>query len=176
MRKVEVVPHNPDWNISFKEQFLQLAIALGNNAIAIHHIGSTAIHTVYAKPIIDILVEVKDLLQVENRSGAIESLDYIAMGEFGIPERRFFLKDNHLGIRTHHLHIFETGSPQIDRHLAFRDYLRCHYEDALKYSTLKYQLAQQFPSDIQGYLDGKNEFIQEIDRRAATWQLTMNNR
>jgi GrpB-like predicted nucleotidyltransferase (UPF0157 family) len=176
MRKVEVVPHNPEWNISFKEQSLQLAIALGNNTIDIHHIGSTAIPTIYAKPIIDILVEVKDLLQVDDRNSYLQLLDYIAMGEFGIPERRFFIKDNKLGIRTYHLHVFVTGSLQIDRHLAFRDYLRCHHEDALKYSELKQKIARNFPDNIQRYIDGKAEFIREIDRRAATWQLKTSDR
>jgi GrpB-like predicted nucleotidyltransferase (UPF0157 family) len=170
VRKVAVVPHDRHWQSLFEAESQQLSIAFGDNAIKIHHIGSTAIETIYAKPIIDILIEVADLDQVEDRNTSIESLGYIAMGEFGITDRRFFRKDNHDGIRTHHIHTFEVGSPQIERHLAFRDYLNSHPEAAHEYSQLKQQLAQKYPDDIQSYLDGKDGFIREIDRKAATWR------
>jgi GrpB-like predicted nucleotidyltransferase (UPF0157 family) len=165
-RKVEVVPHDRHWQSLFKAESQQLAVAFGDNAIAIHHIGSTAIETIYAKPIIDILIEVKDLNKVDDRNPEIESLGYIAIGEFGIVGRRFFRKDNNDGIRTHHIHTFEVGSPQIERHLAFRDYLKSHPAAAQQYSKLKQQLAQQYPIDIQGYMDGKADFIRQIDNQA----------
>ncbi len=136
----------------------------------IHHIGSTSIDTIYAKPIIDMLAEVKDIEKVAPLNAAIEALGYVSMGELGIPGRRFFRKDNHAGIRTHHLHVFEVGSPQIDRHLVFRDYLRCHVEAAQIYSELKQKLAQQYPIDIENYMDGKAEFIKETDKKAAEWR------
>lgn len=166
-RKVIVVPHDPNWQRAFLAESQHLAIALGENIVNIYHIGSTSIPIIYAKPIIDILIEVKDLAKVDDRDREIESLDYIGMGEHGIVGRRFFRKDNAEGMRTHHIHIFETGSPQIDRHLAFRDHLISHPETALEYSKLKQQLAQKYPNDIQSYMDGKAEFISEIDKKAA---------
>lgn len=92
------------------------------------------------------------------------------MGEFGIIGRRFFRKDNIEGIRTHHIHTFTTGSAQVIRHLAFRDYMRSHPKTAREYSEIKQQLAQKYPYDIESYMDGKNGFIQEIDRKAAAWR------
>jgi GrpB-like predicted nucleotidyltransferase (UPF0157 family) len=92
------------------------------------------------------------------------------MGEFGIAGRRFFRKDNQAGIRTHHIHTFEVGSAQIARHLAFRDYMRDHVDDALKYSELKQKLAKQYPYNIEGYMDGKDEFIKAIDKKAEQWR------
>ena len=163
MRKVEVVPPDPLWQSMFEAESQQLSRSFGDNAIAIHHIGSTSITTIYAKPIIDILVEVTDLQKVDERHHSIESLGYLAMGEFGIAKRRFFRKDNLAGVRTHHVHTFETGSPQIERHLAFRDYMRSHPEAAQKYSYLKQQLAQKYPNDIEKYMDGKAGFIEAID-------------
>jgi GrpB-like predicted nucleotidyltransferase (UPF0157 family) len=170
IRKVEVVPHDLNWQSLFVDESRQLSIAFGDNVIAIHHIGSTSISTIYTKPIIDILIEVKDIDRVDDRNTQIESLGYIAMGEFGIVGRRFFRKDNNDGIRTHHIHTFEVGSPQIDRHLAFRDYLNSYPEDALEYSQLKQKLAQKYPDDIQSYMDGKDGFIREIDNKAAAWR------
>jgi GrpB-like predicted nucleotidyltransferase (UPF0157 family) len=167
IRKVEVVPHNPNWRDLFEAESKQITIALGENIIAIHHIGSTSIETIYAKPIIDIVVEVKSIDRVDDQNSSMQLLGYQCMGEFGIKDRRFFLKDNLDGIRTHHIHAFEVGSAQIARHLAFRDYLNVQIEDALTYSSLKRSLAEKYPHDIQGYMDGKHDFIQEIDRKAA---------
>jgi GrpB-like predicted nucleotidyltransferase (UPF0157 family) len=185
-RKVIVVPHDRNWQRTFLAESQHLTIlqrrgsanALGDNVVNIYHIGSTSIPTIYAKPIIDILIEVKDLAKVDDRDREIGSLGYVGMGEHGIAGRRFFRKDNSEGIRTHHIHTFETGSPQIvggaspleNRHLAFRDYLISHPETALEYSELKQQLAQKYPTDIESYMDGKAEFISEVDKKAAQWQ------
>ncbi len=169
-RSVVVIPHDLNWQHDFLAESRNLKIALGDNLLNIYHIGSTSIPTIYAKPIIDILGAVKDLAKVDDLNNEIAALGYINMGEFGIAGRRFLRKDNAAGIRTHHVHIFELGSPQIDRHLAFRDYLRVHLEDAQKYSELKQQLARQYSADIERYMDGKDEFIRAIDRKAAEWK------
>ena len=170
LRKVEVVPHDPNWLNLFEIESKQIAIALGENIIKVHHIGSTSIEKIYAKPIIDILVEVSSLDKVDEQSLEMEALGYECMGEFGVENRRFFLKNDRNGIRTHHIHIFEVGSVQLARHIAFRNYLNSHPEDALAYSSLKRSLAKRHPSDIEGYMDGKHNFIQEIDRKAVEWQ------
>ncbi len=170
MRRVEVVPHNPRWKNDFEMESERIAIALGENLITLHHIGSTAISTIHAKPIIDILAVVKDIEKVGAQNINMEALGYEAMGEFGITDRRFFRKNNDLGIRTHHVHIFETNSPQIERHLAFRDYMIAHPETAQQYSDLKRELAKQYPDDIERYMDGKDDFIKEIDQEAAKWR------
>lgn len=100
----------------------------------------------------------------------MESLGYEVMGEFGIPGRRYFRKDNREGIRTHQIHVFEAGSAQVERHLAFRDYLIAKPEDARKYSDLKRKLAQENPQNMDRYINGKGDFIKEMDRRAAQWR------
>jgi GrpB-like predicted nucleotidyltransferase (UPF0157 family) len=169
-RRVEVVPHDPNWRSLFESESNQIVIALGANAVAIHHIGSTSIEKIYAKPIIDILVEVKSIDRVDDQNSPMQLLGYQCMGEFGIEERRFFLKDNQNGIRTHHVHIFQSGSVQIARHLLFRDYLNACVEQAQMYSSLKRSLAEKYPRDIESYMTGKYEFIQEIDRNAAEWR------
>ena len=169
-RKVEVVPHNPNWHSLFETESEQIALALGENVIAIHHIGSTSIETIYAKPIIDILVEVSSIAKVDIKNLAMQLLGYECMGEFGIKDRRFFLKDNLTGIRTHYIHVFEVDSFQVHRHLVFRDYLNSHAEDAQAYSGLKQSLTSKYPLDIEKYMEGKNGFIQEIDRKAAEWR------
>jgi GrpB-like predicted nucleotidyltransferase (UPF0157 family) len=170
MRKVEVVPHDPRWRDAFEAEARRVAAALGENVVAVHHIGSTAIPNIYAKPIINLLVEVREIAEVDGRSPAMESLGYEAMGEYGIPGRRYFRKDNEEGIRTHHIHAFENGSAEVERHLAFRDYMIAHPLEAQRYSELKRKLAEEHPRSIDGYMDGKDGFIKEVDRRAARWR------
>ena len=170
MRKVEVVPHAPRWRDAFEAEAKYVAAALGENVVAIHHIGSTAIPNIYAKPVVDLLVEVGDLTAVDRQSAAMESLGYEVMGEYGIPGRRYFRKDNREGSRTHNIHAFEAGSAEVVRHLAFRDYMTAHPGDAQRYSELKRRLAKEHPQSIDGYMDGKDGFIKEMDRRAAQWR------
>ncbi|MBC7912476.1 MAG: GrpB family protein [Pyrinomonadaceae bacterium] len=170
MRKVEVIPHDPRWRDAFETEAKHVAAALGENVVAVHHIGSTAIPNIYAKPVIDLLIEVRDITEVDSQSAAMESLGYEVMGEYGIPGRRYFRKDNREGIRTHHIHAFESGSAEVERHLAFRDYMIAHPVDAQRYGELKRKLAEEHPQSIDGYMDGKDGFIKEIDRRAARWR------
>lgn len=170
MKKVEVVPYNPKWREVFEAEAKDVAIALSENVIAIHHIGSTAIPKIYAKPVIDLLVEVRNITEVDERSSKMESLGYEVMGEYGITGRRYFRKDNQEGVRTHQIHVFEIGSEQINRHLAFRNYMITHPIDAQTYSELKKKLAKAHSQNIDEYMDGKDGFIKEIDRKAAEWR------
>ena len=170
MKNVEVVPHDPRWRDAFEAEAKQIAAALGQNVVAIHHIGSTAIPDIHAKPVIDVLVEVTDIAQLDARSVAMESGGYQVMGEHGIPGRRYFRKDDRHGIRTHQIHAFQAGSAEAERHLAFRDYMIAHPADARAYGELKRKLAEEYPWDMDGYVDGKDGFIKEMDRRAAEWR------
>jgi GrpB-like predicted nucleotidyltransferase (UPF0157 family) len=169
MKKVEVVPHDARWRDEFAAEAKRVAGALGANVAAVRHIGSTAIPNIYAKPVIDLLVEVSDITEVDGQSAAMESLGYEVMGEFGIDGRRYFRKDNREGRRTHQIHVFESGSAQVVRHLAFRDYLIAHPAEAQKYSDLKRKLARENPQNMDAYIDGKDDFIKETDAKAAQW-------
>src|SRR5258705_11548656 len=134
--------HREQWKSDFETEAVQVQLVLGPALKALHHIGSTAIPRIYAKPIIDMLAEVESLASIDARRKEIEGLGYTAMGEFGIPGRRYFQKDDSAGNRSHHLHIFVSGSPHAVRHLAFRDYLRAHQDIAREYSDLKQRVAE----------------------------------
>ena len=168
-RRVKVVPHAESWAREFAREVPVIRECLGANTNEIHHIGSTAIPDIFAKPIIDILAEVKSIAEVDGASGAMRGAGYEAMGEFGIAGRRYFRKDDSGGVRTHHVHAFEVGHLDVARHLAFRDYLRSHPEVAREYSDLKRGLAAEHPEDMQSYVDGKYGFIKRVDRVAAGW-------
>lgn len=114
MREVLVVPYDREWKSLFKIESQHLSEILKHNVIAIHHIGSTAIPNIYAKPIIDLLVEVKDINKIDGQNEIFKTLGYQTMGEFGIVGRRYFRKDNLLGIRTVQL---TKNATDCDRHI-----------------------------------------------------------
>ena len=170
--KVLVVPYDPAWPREFESEASRIAEALKNVASAVHHIGSTSIPGSPAKPIIDMLVEVTDLPSLERRTVAIERLGYEAMGEFGIPYRRYFRKNNAAGIRTHQIHAFESGSDGAIRHLAFRDYMIAHPLAAQAYGELKQSLACQNLDSIEAYMEGKDAFVKQHEALALAWRRT----
>ena len=169
MRRVTVVPYGPRWPQAFAAASAEVAGALGANLLDIHHIGSTSIPGMHAKPVIDMLAVVADMAAVDVRDAQMRALGYEPMGEFGIAGRRYFRRNNNAGERTHQLHAFEKGSPHVRRHLAFRDFMRAHPEPAAHYTTLKRRLADAHPTDIEAYMDGKDGFIKEMEARALAW-------
>jgi GrpB-like predicted nucleotidyltransferase (UPF0157 family) len=166
---VLVVPHDPKWSRKFEAEAKVIGAALGAAATAIHHIGSTAIPGIFAKPIIDMLVEATSVEAVDERAPLLEAMGYEVKGEFGIPGRRYFRKDNEAGIREYQIHAFAADSGEVARHLAFRDYLRSHPQAAGEYSQLKRELAKQHPSDAGAYMEGKDPFIKATVPAALAW-------
>src|SRR5262245_27984990 len=119
---IRVVPYDTGWPAQYEAEAKRIRDAVGVVGVRVYHIGSTAVPGLRAKPIIDILLEVSDLAALDARARRLEALGYEAKGEFGIPGRRYFRRDNELGARTHQVHAFDADSPQAARHLAFRDY------------------------------------------------------
>ena len=165
--KIEVVPYRPEWDEAFEKEKLALLESLGSSVKQIYHIGSTAVKGLASKPIIDIMMEVESLQELDLHTGKIESLGYEAMGEFGIEGRRYFRKGG--DERTHQIHAFKAFSPNLFRHLAFRDYLKNHPNIRQEYETLKLQVASLCDGDIGRYCDGKDQFIQIHETRAIKW-------
>lgn len=166
---VVVCDYSPAWELAYQEEAAQIARILGENLKEIHHIGSTAVRGLQAKPIIDILPVVFRLEDVDCRNTAFEALGYACMGAFGIPGRRYYRKGGDR--RTHQVHLFGADSIRdINRHLAVRDYLRCHAEEAAAYGRLKAELATKYPYDIEAYCDGKDAFVKALEKNALRWQ------
>lgn len=164
-RKVEVTQYNPAWPAMFKGESKLIRSALGRNCMEIFHIGSTAVPGMMAKPIIDILVSVRDLSKVDAAADNLADLGYEALGENGIPGRRFFRKGGEQP--THHLHIFENSNQsEIQRHLAVVEYLASHERRREEYSELKSMLAEAYPEDIDGYIEGKAYFVAQLEKEA----------
>lgn len=164
-----VVPHDPKWKTAFETEVRRISVSLGQSVITLHHIGSTAIPRILAKPIIDMLGVVVSFDDLDARSNAMTGLGYEVMGAYGIDGRRYFRKTDATGRRTHHLHVFESGSDHIERHLAFRDYLRHDADVASAYSDLKASLTDGEAPSWETYMDGKDPFIAAVEKEALLW-------
>ena len=159
--------------MKYERERKAIAEILDGNGISIYHIGSTSVPGLAAKPIIDMMAVVRSLEKVDDARGKFSELGYEYLGEFGIAGRRYFRKGG--DERTHQIHIFQADDwNNIERHLAFRDYMRTHEKERAEYAKIKTALAQRFPYDIDGYCDGKDAFVREMEKRAlleydGTW-------
>ncbi len=165
-RTIQLVDHDPRWKEQFEAEAKLIKKVFGSEMVALHHIGSTAIPGIKAKPIIDMLGEVKDIQEVPSFNIPMTRIGYQAKGEMGITGRQYYRK----GLRqthTHHLHIFQTGHPEIRRHLAFVEYMASHPSEAKEYGELKEKLVREFREKPEEYTSAKTNFIKAIDERAA---------
>jgi GrpB-like predicted nucleotidyltransferase (UPF0157 family) len=162
---VEIAEYDPAWPEAYERERAAIADALGGHVLAIEHVGSTSVPGLGAKPIIDIIIGLRDLADHARCVAPLESLSYEHKGEYGIPGRHYFRKPVQ-GLRTHQVHMVEQGSAFWVRHLLFRDYLRANPDEAAAYGRLKRELAARFGADVEGYTEAKTEFIRSAEARA----------
>jgi len=155
---VRIVAADPDWPRRFEEERALLEPTIGAWAVGgIHHVGSTSVPGLDAKPIIDILVGVRDLDVSRECFEPLAKLDWL-YAPYRTSEMHWFCKP-HPSQRTHHLHLVPVGSERYRNELAFRDYLRAHPRSAAEYAALKRELAMRFVRDREAYTDAKSQFI-----------------
>lgn len=165
--QVELHPHDPAWAERAVAEAERLRATLGAVLVRVHHIGSTAIPGIIAKPIIDLMPVVSDLAALDQHRAAVKQLRYQWWGEYGLPGRRYCnLDDAQSGKRVFQLHFYAEGSPEIRRHLAFRDYLRSNPEIAAQYEAVKRQCRDAHPDDSHAYSDCKSSWIKRIESDA----------
>lgn len=160
--------YSAEWPALFEAEAARLRELLGEEIIAIHHIGSTSVPALAAKPIIDVLPLVREIGRIDLYAPALQAAGYTAWGEFGLPGRRYFTRDR-AAYRTHNVHIYQHDNPDVTRHLAFCAYLRSHPDIRDEYAALKRAAYAQFPADIAAYNDAKNTWIKRIERLALAW-------
>jgi GrpB-like predicted nucleotidyltransferase (UPF0157 family) len=163
---IEVVPYDPAWPAQFQRERQRIAAALGDAAVAIEHIGSTAVPGLASRPIVDVMVGVED---VERSGQAVAGLidlgfDYLPELEAQLPKQRYFRKPAPTAV---HVHMVERGSAAFERHLLLRDYLRTHPEAVQEYSRLKRGLVLRFHHDRKAYVEGKAGFVEAVAAAAS---------
>ncbi len=164
---IVIVDYDERWNESFQVESDKLKTLLSDLLIQTHHIGSTSVTGLAAKPVIDLLLEVTDVSAIDKIQTTITESGYQFWGEYGLAGRRFLTKGT--DPRTHNIHCYDTGNTEVDRHLAFRDYLRTHPGVASEYEDLKKKLAANCNHNIEKYCQGKDAFIKHHQEHALKY-------
>jgi len=168
--KIRIVPYDPEWVKMFDREAAKIHRILGDEIADIQHIGSTSVTGLAAKPIIDILLGVRDFSMADTVVvPAMKAAGYVYIDKWEdvLPLRRFFVRENLEGERIVHIHSVGIDNHKWwDRHIQFRDYLRTHSETKQAYETLKRELAQREWTDGSEYAGAKTEFIRKIEQQA----------
>lgn len=161
-------PYDPAW--SRKAELLADEIgALGSGVLAVHHVGSTSVPGLMAKPVIDLLAVVESLVWLDGKRTQLEAMGYEWRGEYGIAGRRYCVLHGGQSERVAHLHCYELLSPHIARHLAFRDYLRAHPDKQAEYAEVKRKAWDDSSGQKANYAAAKSSWVARIEREAMDW-------
>lgn len=166
-REYAIADADPMWPATFEVEAARLRDALGDLAQRIDHVGSTAVPGLGAKPTIDIQVSLTALVPRDPYVQAIRDLGYRWVLDPWSDEHEYFSLDQD-GERAFQIHACQAGGDWERRHLAFRDWLRAHADDAARYEELKRDLAASHPRDIMAYVDAKTDFIRSIEAQASS--------
>ena len=169
---VVIVEYDPKWPTLYEEEKRRLLDAIGHKAVAIEHIGSTAVPGLGAKPIVDIMMGVADASEADECVPLLQNVGYTDV----TPEPgqldwyyclgRTFRRDN-IRIENFHLHLVRYGSDHWKKHLLFRDFLRAHPSAAERYYALKRAMAAKHGADRTAYTEAKTSFIESIIAQAS---------
>jgi len=167
---VVVVPHDVRWAMRFEEEAELLRATIGKWITGgVHHVGSTAVPGLRAKPIIDIAVGVEGLEAARPCISVLRGIDYLYSPYRGDVMHWFCKPDP--GRRTHHLHLMPTGSKRLVAEIAFRDYLVAHPDRASEYGALKERLADEHVEDREAYTRAKAGFVEAVCLEAGAWRM-----
>ena len=165
-KPIEVIDYDPSWPVLFEDIAERIQAAFANGLLVrIEHAGSTSVPGLPAKPVIDIDVVIPSRADLPDAISRLAALGYAHQGDLGITSRESFRQPE--DTPRHNLYVCAEDSPELHRHLAFRDYLRTHPDDARRYAELKRELAARHVSDIDGYVNGKADFIKSVLQKAG---------
>ena len=161
-KHVIVEPYNEDWKKDFEDIRSELMAVLSGKVISVEHVGSTSVEGLSAKPVIDIDIVIEGEDAFAEVKDALMSIGYTHEGDLGIPGREAFKYKGKEHLRKHHLYVCPEDSPELKRHIAFRDYLKTHPNAILEYSRIKEEGALLYPYDIDKYIEHKSGFIESV--------------
>ena len=165
---VVIVDYDAAWVGLAESELRRINGALGTVVSRLDHVGSTAVPGLAAKPVLDLQLSVAVIAARARYVEPLKRLGYLFVPSPESPDFHFFALPPERP-RTHHLHVCEAGSDHETRHLAVRDFLRAHASEAVRYAVLKRRLAAQHPRDRLSYIEGKEEYVAALERRAVVW-------
>lgn len=165
---VRLEPHDPAWDDVAREVISLLWNVLGGEALDIQHVGSTAIPSIDAKPIVDIAVAVKRPEALEGYDDALERRGVIFRKTERDDDRFYVMGDAES--RSCHIHMVPADGVKWKNYIAFRDYLNANPDAAGRYCALKRELAGRYADDREAYTEGKAGLIARLLNEAWSWK------
>jgi GrpB-like predicted nucleotidyltransferase (UPF0157 family) len=164
-KQIVIEEYNPGWSNEFEKEKAIIKQALNDDLLPIEHIGSTSVKGLGAKPILDIMIGVRNLSEVDSFIEPLKQLEYEYVIHKEFPQRRFFRKGQWRA-GTHHLHIYEYNSEFWINNILFRNYLNDYPNTKIQYNQLKRDLAVKYEYDRVGYTNAKAPFISSVIKLA----------
>lgn len=164
--KVRLSEYNRLWKLMYHEECERLYEILGQEIIKCEHFGSTSVEGMKAKPVIDMMVIVKDITQIDTYNDTFKNKNYDVAGEWGIKGRRLLRKGGEN--RTHHIHIYQFDNLEIDRHIKVRDYLRAQEQEVKSYNKIKKEITKDC-DDTKTNRDKKHDYVKKLEERAIEY-------
>ncbi len=168
-RRYSLSEYDPAWPKLFKQYAATLQRILGDVIIEIHHLGSTSIPGMFAKPNIDIYILATSLDAVRDHTEQIQTAGFTARGDYSNIGEEYFTLDSPSGERIASIHIFEGTDAVFRPYKNFRDYLIAHPKEKERYISLKQDLYKKYADDYPAYDEGKKALIQELVDKANAW-------
>ena len=160
--RVRVLPYDLKWKWEFEKIKAELEAAIGEYAVAIEHVGSTAVEGLSAKPCIDIDVVIKDYSVLDRVVEGLRSIGYVHEGDLGIKGREAFKYTDKPHLYQHHLYVCPKDSEELRRHITFRDFLRSNPDARDEYGAVKVIAASLYPDDVDKYIEHKSPIIEKL--------------
>lgn len=161
--------HDAHWIAQAKETIVLLQSLIDDAAIDIQHVGSTAVPGLRAKPILDIVIGVRELGDLDPYVEKLAQAGILERGQDLPGQRLFVMGDFEANTRTHHIHAVRWNDSAWKNYIRFRDYLRTFAEKRSEYEAEKRRLADRYPADRQAYTAGKAELIGKLLAEANRW-------
>jgi len=164
-REIVIASYDPRWPQLYIGEALRLSSVLGEQVASIHHVGGTSVHGMCARPVIDILVEVRDFEGIERYHPPMRAYGYMPLAEASTKTVHVFFRENEEGIRTHKILLVREGDDDVRRLVLLRNFLAENPEEAKEYCALKEELARRYGDDPEKYEQGKADYIVRIQEK-----------
>tara|TARA_B100002051_G_scaffold269412_1_gene300733 strand:+ start:1856 stop:2389 length:534 start_codon:yes stop_codon:yes gene_type:complete len=159
--QLELVPHDGNWSELAASELERIRLACPERIIECEHIGSTSIEHLMARPVLDLLIGVQEMMHSGETIQPLKAIGYRCHGEQGVPGRRLFTlaRENRCLV---HVHLYRVGSPLWEAAIGFRDHLRNDVDCAKAFDQLRRDCIQSDPGDLDAYEKAKRAFEAQV--------------